>query len=568
MTGKKIFFMTSGGLTVLAFIGGILWFHHMDKAILQRLKAEKRILARMETSYLKEKIIPQTVKKIESADVHAFVSHAYLNEIMTGLKGYRIYIPEHPDVIITVKDLHLVPEAILPSVSFTATAFHEDSGVSVTLVGQGALYYELMEDPTPHIVLRVHLIDILPEAQWNRWNLHLKGFSRRFLTIKAKDLGEQIPPLEIPIALNVPFTIPGQDLQARFRIGQGIIEGTFSIPSYQFSLQLSLIDVLNLPNGLHFFFMVNHPTQQNLNAKAQDPETNMAREPASLKQRYLRTYQPLIHAEHDIGITMRTPLIENFYSAFNRLDDSRRTATFRLTHHEPPLVNRWKGGLGCGLEAGIADRELQSRFLVQELEGHPTGDNGYQIQARVSMNTRGRIDARIRGPRCPFKSCEECVLTSVRVKRPVRLAHTATLPFQFVVENKDNHALEYAIRLARPVPLDLNLDVFLPVVGKKTFPIRVTLKPKTLYHGEFPSFLEKKGRLAFNIEGIASFNRFYRITMKNPNLTFTDNGITIKANLSLDWENPSRLSNLIYPESLMGSDRKKPVKNLTVDIIE
>ena len=527
-------------ITLSILIAALLFFQdRTDSALFRRLQQERESLHHIEMAYLNRKLSPHTLEIARSAPVHGFVSTPFLNEIMAGFNGHRLTLPEFPELRFTIRSLRLDTRTTLPRVIMTVIVRHPESGLEVTMKGIGTLQSEFSPQPQPHMNLRIRLVDLLPEARWTRWRFRMRGFVRRLLTIKVKKLEQQLPPIRVPLAFHIPIRIPAHQMPLRIRLGEGLIEGILTFPAYAVQLHLQIADILYLPDGIHLLLNLE---STDAGEKRQPVETESPPFPdsnlSSLRSAYLKRFAFLSVPDRDIFIALREPLLKQAFQTFDHLDSSRRTVTFDLARQKPPLVNQWKGALGCGFWVAIDRNELHALLTVNHLKGQNSNENAYLVQTDLNLVARGRTDALVRGPKCPFKSCRKCTLTSIRIKRPVRLIHKDTLTLRLTIQDATNGHFHFAVELARPKPLDLKFEIDLPVVGRKVFPVHLTLKPGTLYRGTLPGFFEQEGHLALELPGVSPFNRFYQVSLSQPNLNFKHGGLFLGAKLNVIWQSP------------------------------
>lgn len=239
----------------------------------------------------------------------------------------------------------------------------------------------------------------------------------------------------------------------------------------------------------------------------------------------------------DVRIWISKEFIIRFLNIYNTLPMDKRTYVFNKTNEgEGQVINKWKGGFGCGYFVEIPGKQLNANLEVPSINAY--WDNGVSLSGNFNLNGFTQLHGRTRGPRCPFRKCQDCTIGKGKgTTVGINFSSTAAVECR-VNLRKDNNYFKFEILQTDSVDLPYTLTIKVRYVGTVTIDCNFSLPPRTWIRGNLPDFFEFKNRLTIGPPDTPFFDRKYQIKLSPENFRYISTGIEFKLNGAIIWENP------------------------------
>lgn len=146
-------------------------------------------------------------------DVRFFFSNAFINQSLATINGYRVVLPNDPDIDLRITGVELSTLGALPVVTLSATAergsVNADVTMTAVLVPTGARheFQVSVQSLTPRVRLRSLEVSRLP-------------FVQRLLKLRAIDITQGLPTIRLPIEESISIGGPAGTATGRVRTSQ------------------------------------------------------------------------------------------------------------------------------------------------------------------------------------------------------------------------------------------------------------------------------------------------------------------------------------------------------------
>lgn len=125
-------------------------------------------------------------------DVRFFFSNAFVNDSLAALNGYRVILPNDPDIDLRLTGVTLSTLGALPAVTLSATAARGGVTADVTMNAV------LVATGNPH-EFRINVQSLTPDVRVRRVNVSRLPFVERLLTVRAIDVTAGLPTIRLPV---------------------------------------------------------------------------------------------------------------------------------------------------------------------------------------------------------------------------------------------------------------------------------------------------------------------------------------------------------------------------------
>lgn len=176
--------------------------------------AQRRINANRAELY--EQAIAETEKvtrQLEAGgpgryDVRFFLSNAFINQSLRALEGYRVVLPNDPDIDLRLTGVELSTMGALPAVALSATAQRGNTSADVTMNAV------LVATGRPH-EFRINVLSLTPVVRVRSVNVSRLPFVERLLTLRAIDVAAGLPTIRLPIEERIAIGGPTRTTSGR-----------------------------------------------------------------------------------------------------------------------------------------------------------------------------------------------------------------------------------------------------------------------------------------------------------------------------------------------------------------
>ena len=178
------------------------------------ISAQRRINANRTELY--EQAIAETdrvARQLEAGgpgryDVRFFLSNAFINQSLKALEGYRVVLPDDPDIDLRLTGVELSTMGALPTVALSAKARRGNTSADVTmnavLVATGRLHE-----------FRINVLSLTPEVRFRSVNVARAPFVQRLLTVRVIDIAAGLPTIRLPIEESISIGGPSRTTTGR-----------------------------------------------------------------------------------------------------------------------------------------------------------------------------------------------------------------------------------------------------------------------------------------------------------------------------------------------------------------
>ncbi len=125
-------------------------------------------------------------------DVRFFFSNAFINESLTTLNGYRVVLPNDPDIDLRLTGVELSTLGALPAVTLQATATRGAVNADVTMTAI------LVATGRPH-EFRINVQSLTPNVRVRSLEVSRLPFVQRLLTLRVIDVAAGLPTVRLPV---------------------------------------------------------------------------------------------------------------------------------------------------------------------------------------------------------------------------------------------------------------------------------------------------------------------------------------------------------------------------------
>jgi hypothetical protein len=162
------------------------------------ISAQRRINANQAELYAEAIAETERVaRRLESTgpgayEVRFFLSNGFINDSLRVLEGYRVVLPDDPDIDLRLTGVELATMGALPAVALSATAkrgnVHTDVTMNAVLTATGR---------PNEFAIRVQ--SLAPVVRVRGVNVSRLPFVERLLTLRAIDITAGLPTIRLPI---------------------------------------------------------------------------------------------------------------------------------------------------------------------------------------------------------------------------------------------------------------------------------------------------------------------------------------------------------------------------------
>jgi hypothetical protein len=125
-------------------------------------------------------------------DVRFYFSNAFINESLRALNGYRVVLPNDPDIDLRITGAELANLGALPALSLSAVAKRGSVNADVTITAV------LVPTGNPH-EFRIMVRSLAPDVRFRSVNVSRLPFVERLLTVRAIDVTQGLPTVRFPV---------------------------------------------------------------------------------------------------------------------------------------------------------------------------------------------------------------------------------------------------------------------------------------------------------------------------------------------------------------------------------
>lgn len=125
-------------------------------------------------------------------DVRFFLSNAFINESLRALEGYRVVLPNDPDIELRLTGVQLSTLGALPAVTLSATAKRGAIDADVTMNAV------LVATGRPH-EFAIQVQSLTPAVRVLSVNVARVPFVQRLLKLRVIDIAAGLPTIRLPV---------------------------------------------------------------------------------------------------------------------------------------------------------------------------------------------------------------------------------------------------------------------------------------------------------------------------------------------------------------------------------
>lgn len=125
-------------------------------------------------------------------DLRFYFSNAFVNESLRALNGYRVVLPNDPDIDLRITGAELANLGALPALSMSAVATRGSVNADVVITAV------LVPTGRPH-EFRIMVKSLDPEVRVRSLNVSRLPFVERLLTVRAIDVSDGLPMIRFPV---------------------------------------------------------------------------------------------------------------------------------------------------------------------------------------------------------------------------------------------------------------------------------------------------------------------------------------------------------------------------------
>lgn len=178
------------------------------------ISAQRRINANQTELYSQAIVETERVaRQIEGGgpgtyDVRFFLSTAFINESLRSLHGYRVVLPNDPDVDLRLTDAQFSTLGALPVITLSATAkrgsIDADVTMNAVLVATGKPYE-----------FRINVQSLTPVVRVRSLNVTRLPFVQRLLKLRLIDIAAGLPTIRLPVEERISIGGPARTTTGR-----------------------------------------------------------------------------------------------------------------------------------------------------------------------------------------------------------------------------------------------------------------------------------------------------------------------------------------------------------------
>jgi hypothetical protein len=178
------------------------------------ISAQRRINANQTELYAEAIVETERVaRQLEQGgpgphDVRFYFSNDFVNDSLGALNGYRIVLPNDPDIELTVTGARLANLGALPALSLSAVARRGSIDADVTINAV------LTPAGSPH-EFRIMVRSLTPDVRVRSVNVSRLPFVERLLTVRAIDVTDGLPTIRFPVEERVSIGGPAGTTNGR-----------------------------------------------------------------------------------------------------------------------------------------------------------------------------------------------------------------------------------------------------------------------------------------------------------------------------------------------------------------
>ncbi|MDJ0928000.1 MAG: hypothetical protein QNJ73_10165 [Gammaproteobacteria bacterium] len=218
----------------------------------ERLTAHRNAL--IETrNYLTEVPNPRT-----DADAEVFIGRSSLNKIFSKVDGLSFPLPENNEIVLTVNSIRMNFGGGYPEVQLDIRARHTKYGFAVKVKAHANLEIGLVNPEDPKGYLRIHVAELVPEAEWFFLRIRFWLFIRQLLQVEAqKFVDRKMPTSTFPASIVLGYEVPSKtavtfDFLKDGRVIGGM-DGYIETPGFDERYRLAVHTLLTLEDGVHAY---------------------------------------------------------------------------------------------------------------------------------------------------------------------------------------------------------------------------------------------------------------------------------------------------------------------------
>ncbi len=198
-----------------------------------------------------KKLLDATANPEASGQFSIFVSQDTINNVLKVADGVKGPIPGVQGAIFHVDSVRAAFSEGLPILDIKAWAEKPQWKLKLQMTVTAAIEPIKSGISPSEMQFRVHITKVVPIASW--WWLHFRiwGFARDLLQVKVAEYAKLLPDFKIPLQQDFVLTNPAANRLIRMSSPDGYVDGTVSVPGFEYHGQLSVNQVLFLSDGIH-----------------------------------------------------------------------------------------------------------------------------------------------------------------------------------------------------------------------------------------------------------------------------------------------------------------------------
>lgn len=191
-------------------------------------------------------------------DLELFLSYDALNEVLAGVRGLSMPLPNDLQTVVTIDSLALEPTDGMALLDLRAHASRGEVRVEITMLAQGVI------DQSQHPpLLKVRVRDIAPRFSWRGFRFGRWRLARKIATAEADELALNHLALSLPMERSIKLTGPALNYTSRELTPRGNgswIDLRITRPAIARQRTLRVDRSLMLRDGIHIFASLNEVT--------------------------------------------------------------------------------------------------------------------------------------------------------------------------------------------------------------------------------------------------------------------------------------------------------------------
>lgn len=182
-------------------------------------------------------------------DVRFFFSNAFINNSLATINGYRVVLPNDPDIDLRITGAELSTLGALPAVTLSATAARGSITADVTMTAV------LVPAGRPH-EFRVSVQSITPRVRLRSIEVSRLPFVQRLLKLRAIDVTQGLPTIRLPIEERISIGGPAGTATGRVRTStepKSHLRFTTTVPATAWTGRIVNPRYFFVKNGVYVF---------------------------------------------------------------------------------------------------------------------------------------------------------------------------------------------------------------------------------------------------------------------------------------------------------------------------